>query len=101
MTNGEQVRECPVFGTQVTDVTDQIAATPCDEGGDYIALEAEDGCYYRVSRSLEAVLGEKPLSEPEKGRVREWLRRQRRREDQEGKCPKIVHDVLRDCGVTL
>ena len=58
--------ECPVFGTSVTYVTDQIAATPCGVGGDYIALQDGDQ-FYRVSQNAVAALVAAPLDEAASG----------------------------------
>ena len=85
--------ECPVFGTSVTDVTEQIAATPCGVGGDYIALQDGDQ-FYRVSRNAVANLVEAPLDEAARGRMREWLDE----EWNEGnRCPEITTNRLDHC----
>ena len=85
--------ECPVFGTSVTDVSDQIAATPCGVGGDYIALQDGDQ-FYRVSQSAVAALVAAPLDEGARGRMREWL-------DEEWKkgrrCPEITTERFDHC----
>ena len=96
MSNGNPVETCRIFGTRVTNVTKNIAATPCGPGGDYDAFRDEDD-FYKVSRGLRSVLGAKPLSDEVRGRVREWLSEQRRSED----CPLISSAVLRNCGASV
>ena len=61
----ERIRNCPIFGTPVTDVTKQVAATPCGSGGDYVALQDRDG-YYCISGSVLSLIRANPLNDAEK-----------------------------------
>ena len=86
----EPIQNCPIFGTPVNDVTNQVAATPCESGGDYVALQDRDG-YYCISGSVLSLICTNPLNDAEKARVREWLRERRRHGC---RCPMIKTAVL-------
>ena len=85
---------CPVFGTPITDVTDQIAATPCGPGGDYYALQDSAGSYYRIPGTVLNSTTKDQLTAASRKCLREWLRGKRESGDE---CPMITDIEIQRC----